>query len=222
MDVQLFFLRCRVNTELEQIRDYIDENEKYIRDSLQNLQQKENETRKKCTEKKLIEYYNSKEYYRLTKSFPNLLRKSVIVTLYSMLDSILNSICDYEKGLHNLDSYLNTKRYGQSIYRAENYLYSKCFFDISKYSNWNEMKIYNEIRNLIIHKDCIIEIEEYKIDTLLNKSRLIELINEKRYSKKKGGKMVSGMMLFNVGILDDFFDTISNFLANILTTLENQ
>ncbi|NJB71965.1 hypothetical protein GGR42_002427 [Saonia flava] len=85
--------------------------------------------------------------------FPNILWKSIFLSIYFLTEKSLEQIC---KNLENLNEYnLSIKDIGgNGIYRSSTYLKKVC--DISKCFEteiWNNIIDFNKIRNVLAHSD---------------------------------------------------------------------
>jgi hypothetical protein len=112
------------------------------------------------------------EQTELEKAFPNLLRSSVFVTIYSAIEAELTRLCRRQQQSRSLKLNLDELR-GNGIVRAHNYLSRVCEIKVPKGKYWRELLDYNALRNVIVHPDG----EE-------NHRTLLGLIRENPYLEK--------------------------------------
>lgn len=159
--------------------EFIEQVEKTIA-SLQNSYETERET---VNDVSIDEDYSSQtiypiEYFRgfddytynveelFTIYFPNLHRRSALITLYSFLEFELNKLCEELKDKNDLELSLKDLK-GDGIERASSYLRKviKLSWDNSR-GVWSEIKKIQNIRNKIVHHDGKINIKEIDEDFL--------------------------------------------------------
>jgi hypothetical protein len=107
--------------------------------------------------------------------FPNLLRSSLFVTIYSVVENELNRICR----LHAMEDGLDVEDLrGNGIQRACTYLTRVCRIDFPEKSDeWKLLQDYNQLRNVVVHNRGIMETGNSHLASLVEDSPLLEIGN---------------------------------------------
>ncbi len=108
------------------------------------------------------------EYQIFAEYYPNILRKSFITTCYSYLEKELFEICKIQKNLKSLPLDV-TDLNGRGIKQAKTYLNKVAGIDFSDNETWNEITNIGKIRNLIVHKDGILDALDKEIRTYIDR-----------------------------------------------------
>lgn len=88
--------------------------------------------------------------------YPNIHRESIIITIFNLLESKLNDLCDILSSSVNKKIKLNDLN-GKGITRTYNYLTKVYDFDLSKLNpEWEYIKNVNQLRNNIVHNGAIL------------------------------------------------------------------
>jgi len=91
------------------------------------------------------------ERQKMEDYFPNLLRSSLFVTIYSTVENELNQLCRMYAKDDGLD--VDDLR-GNGIQRACTFLTKVCRIDFPQHSQeWKLLKEYNQLRNAIVHNN---------------------------------------------------------------------
>lgn len=98
---------------------------------------------------------SKEERRKLAGYFPNLLRSSLFVTIYSTLENELNSLC---RELSKEDGLDVEDLRGNGIIRAGTFLSRVCRVDFPQESKeWKRLLEYNQLRNIIVHNNGKVE-----------------------------------------------------------------
>lgn len=93
------------------------------------------------------------ERRKMEEYFPNLLRSSLFVTIYSTVENYLNRLC---RQLAKDDGLAVEDLRGNGIIRASTFLSKVCRVDFPQDSEeWNLLKEYNQLRNVLVHNDGV-------------------------------------------------------------------
>lgn len=93
------------------------------------------------------------ERRKMEEYFPNLLRSSLFVTIYSTVENELNRLCSQLAKDDSLD--VEDLR-GNGIIRARTFLCKVCRVDFPDSSEeWKQLKEYNQLRNVLVHDNGI-------------------------------------------------------------------
>ncbi len=100
------------------------------------------------------------EYFLYANEYPNILRKSFLITMYSYLEHELIKTCEFKKESESLQLDINQLN-GGVLERAKNYL-KLIGKDISNCKSWSEINNIKAIRNCIVHSDGVLTSEKDK------------------------------------------------------------
>jgi len=148
-------IKTRTEDEIEEVKQYYEELESKFASDKRRLSKRYDEKVRNGKLSLEIQYqlneYFSEEYYIIENISLKAFRYSIIVTIYSLLESSLNNLCHFLHNLKKLTLSLEELR-GAGIERAKLYLTKVCLIDFSENSNeWNEILKLNKIRNCIVH-----------------------------------------------------------------------
>ncbi|TGL58735.1 hypothetical protein [Leptospira sarikeiensis] len=143
--------------------------------------------------------------------FPNLLRRSALVTLFSFFESQLNEFCNVMKFNDSLQlSYKDIS--GQGIERSKKYLEKVIYLNLSELLPvWNEIKIIQTIRNLIVHQDGEMDSLSEGLSKEINryirsKSPLL--------SDERGIVIQSGYLLHAASVFEKYFKGLESMVEH--------
>jgi len=123
-------LKLQIEKQLTGLERYLDIVEDYMTDQADDAESED-------------------ERRELRDYFPNLLRSSLFVTIYSVVENELNTLC---KQLAKKDGLKVEDLRGNGIQRANTFLVRVCRVDFPEDSQeWQLLRDYNQIRNLIVH-----------------------------------------------------------------------
>jgi len=135
--LELLLRRSRVQIErqLDELKLYLENVEDFLTHQAQRAETKE-------------------EQIKMEEYFPNLLRSSLFVTIYSMLENELNRLC-YK--LSKRDGLTVDDLRGNGIIRASTFLIKVCRVDFPEDSpEWKLLRQYNQLRNDVVHNNGIV------------------------------------------------------------------
>lgn len=140
-----------------QFRDYVFELESRFSHDLKSLEKEyEKEIRQKGTDAEFENYltdFYADEFHRINRIFLRAFRYSAIVTIYCLLETSMNSLCNLLKQMKGLSIELDELR-GDGIERAKLYLSKICDIKFPENSHeWSQIQKLNKIRNCIVHAD---------------------------------------------------------------------
>jgi len=106
-----------------------------------------------------LEYLFFEEEHKLENIFPNMLRRSFFVAIYSLIERQLNGICREQERSKGLPKQLEKvdKPPDQSIRRADKYLTDVAKIRFPESSEWEELLKYQKLRNCIVHNEGKLE-----------------------------------------------------------------
>lgn len=161
------------------------------------------------------------DYEKIYNVFPNLLRRSLFIYVYSVLEDALNNCCrllNYQGRVLK-----DVKADDKSIRRAKKYLEdADVKFPVS--NEWNEILCYQKLRNCITHNQGRVKGCSYEKDIrnfILKNSHLSLMYTDDE------GKDVEGMsefveIIFHKGFCEEVIQTISNFLEQLRISMEHR
>lgn len=162
--VPLNWYRYDVQFSIELLREYIQGVEQQVTFTIDNFHNREKEIQ--VFEDAEEGYADAVECYRglddstwdlngiFTAYFPNLQRRSGLITLYSFLEHELDELCELFIQDENIKVSLNDIR-GAGIERATLFLEKIVGLQIDKNSAlWQEIKNIQKVRNLIVHNNA--------------------------------------------------------------------
>ncbi len=100
------------------------------------------------------------DYFLYSSEYPNILRKSFLITMYSYLEHELINTCEFKKESESLQLDINDLN-GGVLERAKKYL-KLIGKDISSCKSWSEINNIKAIRNCIVHSDGVLTSEKHK------------------------------------------------------------
>ena len=113
---------------------------------------------------------------KMEEYFPNLLRSSLFVTIYSVVENELNKICRQLAAKDGLD--VEDLR-GNGIQRACTFLTRVCRVDFpDKSDEWKLLRNYNQLRNVIVHNQGYMETGNSHLSTLVKESPSLQMEND--------------------------------------------
>lgn len=117
------------------------------------------------------------------KFFPNLQRRSALITLYSFFEYQLFSLCMMFKKEIEGEASLKSKQYTWGIGRSTDYLKDDaCLLLDKEAETWKEIDNIRLIRNAIVHNDAKLN-ENEKTDDLINHARNHGLLVDEEWLK---------------------------------------
>lgn len=134
---------------------YLDILDKYLDEySKDFLKQSEDNLKNHADEDKEIELQANilPEYSLLAEEFPDILRKSFIITCYSYLEHGLKGHCNFIK-IRKSEPLDITDLGKGGIDQARTYLKKVANIEISSSNSWKDIKNIGQIRNRIVHQD---------------------------------------------------------------------
>lgn len=142
-----------------------------------------------------------------TEYFPSFQRKSALISLMSFLEIELKQLCEFYK--ETMPTYKNFKSKDLWIDKSVNYLIKHVKLNISKSNKiWNQLKIIQKIRNVIVHENGQItsEHKDYKeINTFFLKYPQFWSIQDEILLK-------DGFLQYVLKAFDDFFEQVDELV----------
>lgn len=149
---------------------YLDVLDKYLDEySTDFLKQSDDNLKNHADEDKEfeLEFNILPEYSLLAEEFPDILRKSFIITCYSYLEHGIKGHCNFIK-IRKSEPLDITDLGKGGIDQAKTYLKKVANIDISDTKSWNDIKHIGQIRNRIVHQDSSLPDEGSDIRKYIN------------------------------------------------------
>ena len=148
---------------LDTLDKYLDEYSKdFLKKSEENLKNHTDDDREFELDHNILP-----EYFLLAEDFPDILRKSFIITCYSYLEHQLKVQCKFIKNRKSEPLDITDLR-NSGINQARTYLKKIANIDISDIKCWDDIKHIGEIRNLIVYRDSSLPDESSEIRRYIN------------------------------------------------------
>jgi len=142
-----------VKAEFHELRRYADGLERALENEQRLLEKETAEQTAKMSEEDRFEYFEwaSEDFHRFGESFPKILRYSLFVHTYSILEQAVLRIADGVRDAQQLDLSPNELR-DDGIMRAKTYIkkVGKMTFP-DQGTDWQDILALNLVRNLIVH-----------------------------------------------------------------------
>jgi len=152
------------------------------------------------------EFYDiqSDQYWLLSDVFPNILRQSFFVTCYSLLESRLLNLCIHIKKEKNLGIGYNHLK-DKGIFAAQTYLKKVAGISFPDQNlPWQEVLVYNRIRNIIVHDYGKVDPQDEKIHDFIKRKKWIRIDNIREI------KLLNGFHTEVIGTLRGFVTDLIN------------
>ncbi len=142
----------------------------------------------------------------LQKHFPNIQRSAYVITLFSFLEDSLIELCNlYHEEKHLKVQYKDIN--GQGISRCRKYLDKVVDLNFSKINNsWENISNLNKIRNIIVHRNRLVDLGETSTVNFIKNNKHLELNNSEIIIRE--GFLMS--MLVNI---EEFITDIDGLIA---------
>ena len=111
-------------------------------------------SREECGEEEDEKPFYWDEYEIYAYEYPNILRKSFLITCCSMLEHVLIQECKTQKFLKSLKTEIKDIEKGSFIDKVKQYL-KDAGFNIVTMKSWEDIKNIQEIRNCIVHSEFV-------------------------------------------------------------------
>jgi hypothetical protein len=144
-----------VETQIHDFRQLNDSIERLLEDEVKRAHKRVEKTRENAsdqTQSDAAEYLAELEYI-YGEMFPSMIRSSLLVSCYSLLESSLAGLCEWLSSERSLEQPLLRSR-GSVIQKAKGYLSRIIRLSIpAKSPFWKELILVGQIRNRIVHFD---------------------------------------------------------------------
>lgn len=181
-----------IHMGITSLGSYLEEMENNLEDQLNSLEKQYLEDIKDVSENEaenIFEYQYEDRVFYLREEFPNILRKSFVISLYSFLEQQLFTICKHVEKNNKLSISFNNFKKGTGIFKSYRYLTEIANIDLSSLDEeWIKIENINKIRNHFVHAGS---------DTLK------KLLKPKNQIEEKSNRTIEAFISFNLAIEDE-------------------
>ncbi|WP_144559685.1 hypothetical protein [Bacillus thuringiensis] len=230
------WINMSIDMGLNSFDNYINEMEDFLSNQVNKLEKQFNEAIKDIDSHEaeiIFEYEYEDQFFYFRKEFPNILRKSFIISLYSFLEQELNHICKHLEENNEFELTLNDLKSHTGIFKSYKYLDQVAKINLNTFkSEWTKILKINKIRNHFVHNgsDMLNKViqpmgkEEQRINTTCTAFKYFNLVEEdKTYTKFRESINDRRILIYDItvsndfckealSIVKDFFDKLTNML----------
>lgn len=155
----LSFAQSSVVFELQHYKFHAQKVEDLLEQEMVELRKAHDEMTKDWDPYERAEFFENShdEYWELGKIYPDIQRKSGVISIYSVLEKHLNSLCHLYTRLTKTDILLSDFGENDIVKRAQVYLTKVAKIDFPKeHETWREIQLIQQIRNKLVHADGVI------------------------------------------------------------------
>ena len=145
--------RWHLATELRIIKDVANnmENDFLERSIVFNNEAQEKLRKTPGYSREELEEILDEEYFVISESMPIIVRQSLFISIYSLLETYMNDVCDMLKENQKIAISVGDLS-GNGIFRAQCYLQKVLNVDFpASHKTWQKISNYNRIRNCLVH-----------------------------------------------------------------------
>lgn len=177
------------------------------------LQNYENEASKLPEDEREAYYdYYYDEWSPYKNDYPKIHRNSLLISIYSFLESTLINLCKRSMGKYHL-SLSHKDINGKGIEQAQKYLIKVAKIEFPNNSNeWQFIKFCNEVRNCLVHN------QGFSYDDNKKSEKLEKLINETPYIKVDG----TGEIILEENFCPLFIEKLEGFFEKLYLSVEKK
>ncbi|PEW67024.1 hypothetical protein CN448_19030 [Bacillus cereus] len=224
------WLAISIDMELISFEKYIEEMENFIENQLYELnEQYEKQIEGVSSEEEkthIFEWQYEDQFYHYKNEFPNILRKSFIISLYSFLEQNLKKICKHLEKKYKLEPTFNSNIEKGIVQNCYEYLTNTAKVDLNlAQEEWRKIQKINKIRNHFVHdgNDVLDKVikpkhwKEHRANKTLNAFIYFNLATEdKTYTNMVKGV---GTLKYDIQIPNDFCRESLNIIKNFFEKL---
>ena len=152
--VLIFAITQNAEMRLEQLRQYSMKFETLLTEEAESIAEQAKEVGEKLLDLEGEDYMDEYEFdhWQVTTVFPEVLRNSLFVSLYSLLENYLNTLCGMFFRENDVAVELADLT-GTGIFRAEAYLSKVVGMPFPTGPTWDKVLNFNRLRNTIVHAE---------------------------------------------------------------------
>lgn len=162
------------------------------------------------------EIFESLGLYEIEKSnineFPNILNKSIYLTVYSMFENDFLKLCEWCQKIEKINLEPKDLKGRNYIGQCKNYIIKVLNVDLEKLkTQWLIIEKYQQIRNLIAHNNGVVKPNNKELLKFISETEGISIEEKSNIIK------INSIPFFN-GLIDDLI----NFLSKTIDEIINQ
>ena len=196
--------------DLETFKQHTKKVESFLQDEVKAFEKYAREHTADWDEYERAEYYenSSDHYWELSKVYPNIQRKSELISIYTILENTINRIClVFESSIDNPVKMKDLEANG-IIDQARRYLEKVVRLNFpNEHASWKEILKIQQIRNSFVHADGYVK---------TGNSDLIKYINSSNYLKLKSNNSIE----ISNGFSEHCLDVFSEFFKELFLRIE--
>lgn len=145
--------------DLAHLREYSETNEVQLLEEKLRFQKSVDEVAEKLSDadKELYYDFHSDEYWKIAEIFPSILRKSLFLIAYSLIEHRMTKLClSYKRERKTVLSLKDIQ--GKGIQRCQVYMKKVLLIPFpDEGKEWKDIIVLNRIRNIVAHNDGIFD-----------------------------------------------------------------
>lgn len=193
------WININITMGITSFANYINEMEDFLSSQLRELEEQlEHDTKNVDSEEAqyIFEYQYEDQIYYLREEFPNILRRSFIISIYSFLEQELNRICLHLEKNNKFEITLENLTNDNGIFNAYKFLSEIAKVNVNSVDyEWKKIIKINKIRNHFVHNG----------DDILNK-----VMKPKSIKEIKGNQTLYAFQYFNLAKEDKIYTEFRN------------
>jgi len=166
-----------------------------------------------------LEHFFFGEEHKLEDIFPNILRRSFFVAIYSLIEAQLNAICheqERSKGLQSSVEDLTEPDMG--IGRARKYLANEARIRFPD-SEWTKLRDYQKLRNCIVHNEGKLESGHEKHERARRYLKEQFIPHNRNHLEWKD---LDDEIIFHKGFCEEVLQVSRRFFTDLFAALTNE
>lgn len=195
-------------------RNYISLVEKGFDAQIKNLYLKYNEHYKTVTDPdnfNSLLHNTSSQLMEIEKEFIQRFRKSIVIQIFSFLESELKSICNCHAESTESTYTVNDLKGYSDLDKIKKYLFNSMNIDLVKFDQWKFINNLRIVRNKIVHEDSTIKINNGDYLTIKEFSTNYFLLNQLNPNSE-----FYTIIFDNNFFLDDCLNMVESFIQDVM------
>lgn len=190
--------------DLETFKQHTRNVESFLNQEVKVFEKRAEEITSEWEDFERAEYYENShdEYWELSKVYPNIQRKSELISIYTILENTLNRIClVYQSSIENPVKMKDLEANG-IIDQGKRYLQKVVLLNFpTSHESWKEITKIQQIRNSFVHAAGHVKSGNSDLIKYINQSQHLELRNNKI-------EILSGFSEHCLNIFEEFFNEL--------------
>jgi len=183
------FLKMGIMMDLGTFKQHTRNVESFLNQEIKTFEKHAEEVTSKWEDYERAEYYeeSSDQYWELSKVYPNIQRKSELMSIYTILENTIMRIClVYQSSIDNPVKMKDLEAHG-IIDQGKRYLEKVVRLDFpSKHDSWKEIDKIQQIRNSFVHAAGHVKTGNKDLIKYIKQSPFLELKNNNQVEISNG------------------------------------